>query len=52
LPLLLPPSFLLLQFIMKCAMARLPNQPYLLTLYSNFIIEVHSGAPLGFMFVT
>lgn len=32
--------FFLLQFIMKCAMSRLPNQPYLLTLYSNFIIEV------------
>jgi hypothetical protein len=30
----------LLQFMLKCAMARLPNQPYLLTLYSNFIIEV------------
>jgi hypothetical protein len=28
-----------LQFLLKVAMARLPNNPYLLTLYSNFIIE-------------
>jgi len=29
-----------LQFILKCAMARIPNHPYLMTLYSNFIVEV------------
>eukprot|EP00883_Tetradesmus_obliquus_P002715 jgi/Sobl393_1/12921/SZX78204.1 len=35
-----PATTALGEFIMKCAMARLPNQPYLLTIYSNFIIEV------------
>eukprot|EP00775_Hariotina_reticulata_P003511 gene3511-3781_t len=28
------------EFILKCAMARLPNHPYLMTLYSYFIVEV------------
>eukprot|EP00775_Hariotina_reticulata_P003514 gene3514-3784_t len=28
------------EFILKCAMARLPNNAYLMTLYSNFIVEV------------
>lgn len=38
--LLLPLTLLLLlQFLLKVAMARLPNNSYLLTLYSNFIIE-------------
>jgi hypothetical protein len=36
-----------LQFMLKCAMARLPNQPYLLTLYSNFIIEVRHEDACG-----
>eukprot|EP00775_Hariotina_reticulata_P001355 gene1355-1696_t len=28
------------EFILKCAMARFPNNPYLMTLYSNFLTEV------------
>lgn len=37
----LPPPyiFLSLQFVLKVALARLPNNPYLLTLLANFIID-------------
>lgn len=30
--------------MMKCAMARLPNQPTLMCLYSNFILESRKDA--------
>lgn len=36
---LLPPPACTVQFIIRCAMARLPNQPALLTLYSHFLVD-------------
>jgi hypothetical protein len=34
-----PPSAVLGEFVIRCGMARFPNNPAMLTLYANFLIE-------------